>query len=364
MSMQQRRSGLDYQQIEKIFQSLPAYPSDSAGNPTPVPNWVVDEIAYSQAVYPDDWKQFGGSTTSIQFKTLTGYDINNPSAYEPNYFASDVTGIRPARFEYPPKERTFTLKVTNDWIERMKNQGWIFNGGIVTTSVTEPQPFEFFPMAAAEPETITQTTSQVNTIINDIQRGVVSIPDWFKNNVEWVQAGQITEESFITAFDNLTVRQITIPDDSISNNMVTQRVNDFAIIDGRAKGSITFTATDSFNPYFYGKSIINMVQFKTPNGANILPSIKQNRLNFTATERDETIFYDEDMKGNTRAIVESFVWEWMDKPAGAFSKMFSVNISEGDPPKPISSGFMAAGVTGAIAGLVLIGFILDSKVGK
>ena len=44
--------------------------------------------------------------------------------------------------------------------------------------------------------------------------------------------------------------------------------------------------------------------------------------------------------------------------------MYSVNISETEPPKPMTTGFMAAGVAGAIAGLVLIGFIVDSKVGK
>ena len=148
--------------------------------------------------------------------------------------------------------------------------------------------------------------------------------------------------------------------------MVIQRVNDFAIIDGRAKGSITFTATDSFNPYFYGKDIINIVQLKTPNGANILPFIKQNRLIFTATERDETIFYDEFVKENTRVTVESFVWEWMDKPAGACSKPFNVNISVGKNgipalPQPITSGIMGAGVTGAIAILILLGFVADSR---
>jgi len=39
-------------------------------------------------------------------------------------------------------------------------------------------------------------------------------------------------------------------------------------------------------------------------------------------------------------------------------------IHSTEPPKPKTSGFMAAGVAGAIAGLVLIGFIVDSKVGK
>jgi len=151
-------------------------------------------------------------------------------------------------------------------------------------------------------------------------------------------------------------------DDSINTNMVTQQVINFNIVNGRAVGSIKFLATNNFNPYYYNKEIINIVQFKTPNGSILLT--KQNRLRFTSTERDEVINYNENIQENTRITVESFVWEWMDKPAGAFSNMYSVNISETESPKPIASGFMGAGVVGAIAGLVLLGFIVDSKVGK
>jgi len=238
--------------------------------------------------------------------------------------------------------------------------------------IAEPAPItdflpEILPQVYAMP-TSQGLSNQVIQIINNINNGSIQIPDWFKNNVQWVQDGHITQEAFLTAYDNLIERgiiHVTItppaPDDNISNNMVIQRVNDFFIINGRAKGSITFTATDNFNPYYYGKDIVNIVQFKTPNGANILPFIKQNRLNFTATERDETIFYDEDMKGNTRATVESFVWEWIDKPAGAFSKPFSVNISEEEPAKPLQTGIMGAGVGGAIGILILLGFIADSR---
>ena len=377
MVSSQHKAGLDYQQIEKIFESLPAYPNDAAGNPTPIPNWLVDEIAYSRAVYPEDWVTFSGTrNTDEQFKRMTGKNINDPNTYEINYAANTVTGIRPAggsntgyqNFTTDMKQQSFTLKVSDQWVQTMSNEGWTFNGGVITPTITQTQQFEFFPTAAAEPEMITPTislSSQVNTIINDIQRGVVSIPDWFKNNVEWVKSGQITEQSFVTAFDNLIQREITVADDTITNNMVTQQVNDFTIINGRAKGSITFTATSKFNPYFYGKNIINIVQFKTPNGANILTYVKQNTLNFTETERTEQIFYDEDMQGNTRATIESYVWEWMDKPTGAFSKKYSINISETDLPKPIAvEGFMGAGIAGAIAGLILIGFIADHKRGK
>ena len=144
--------------------------------------------------------------------------------------------------------------------------------------------------------------------------------------------------------------------------MVTQQVINFNIINGRAVGSIKFVATENFNPYYYNKEIINLVQFKTPNGVTLL--VKENRLRFTQTERDEIINYDENIQENTRVTVESFVWEWIDKPAGAFSSKYTIDISEKEPPKPMTSGFMSAGVAGAIASLILIGFIADHKRGK
>ena len=153
------------------------------------------------------------------------------------------------------------------------------------------------------------------------------------------------------------------PDITITDNMVTQQVINFNIVNGRAVGSIKFTATNNFNSYYYGHNIFNIIQFKDPNGANILTHVKENRLNFTETERDEVIQYDEDMKGNTRATVESFVWSSATAPT-AFSKMYSIEISEAEPPKPITSGFMGAGAIGALAGLILIGFIADHKRGK
>jgi len=146
--------------------------------------------------------------------------------------------------------------------------------------------------------------------------------------------------------------------------MVTQQVINFNIVNGRAVGSIKFVATENFNPYYYGKNIINIIQIKDPNGASILTYVKENRLNFTQTEKSEIISYDEDLKGNTRATIESFVWEWIDKPAGAFSNKYSIEISEAEPPKPIQAGFMGAGAIGALAGLILIGFIADHKRGK
>jgi len=200
-------------------------------------------------------------------------------------------------------------------------------------------------------------------ILNDIENGVIIVPDWFRNNIEWVKNGHITQQEFRTAYNYLVDTQVVHApeqDLTINDNMVTQQVINFNIINGRAVGSIKFVATNNFNPYYYNKNIVNIIQIKDPNGVNILTTVKQNTLNFTETERDEIISYDEDVKQNTRATIESFVWSSATAPI-AFSKKFMIDISETEPPKPKTSGFMSAGIAGAIAGLVLIGFIADHK---
>jgi len=243
--------------------------------------------------------------------------------------------------------------------------------------------------------------NNVNQIIQTLESGNVIAPDYFQNNIAWVKTGAITQQAFLDAYYYLSNQgiihtaiiepEIVIeepiieepiieeplielpellpevsaePDTSITDNMVTQQVINFNIINGRAVGSIKFVATNNFNPYYYGHNIVNIIQFKDPNGANILTYVKENRLNFTETERDEVISYDEDMKGNTRATVESFVWSSATAPT-PFSKKFMIDIFEGgDPPIPKTTGFMSAGVAGAIAGLILIGFIADHKRGN
>jgi len=243
--------------------------------------------------------------------------------------------------------------------------------------------------------------NNVDQIIQTLESGNVIAPDYFQNNIAWVKSGAITQQAFLDAYYYLSNQGIihtapiiepeiileepmieepiieepiielpellpevsAEPDSSITDNMVTQQVINFNIVNGRAVGSIKFVATNNFNPYYYGHNIVNIIQFKDPNGANILTYVKENRLNFTETERDEVINYDEDMHGNTRATVESFVWSSAIAPT-PFSKKYSIEISEAEPPKPITSGFMGAGVAGAIAGLILIGFIADHKRGK
>jgi len=221
---------------------------------------------------------------------------------------------------------------------------------------------ELIPEVFAEEQII--LADDIIQILNDIENGVILVPTWFRNNIEWVKNGHITQQEFRTAYNYLVDTQVVHApeqDLAINDNMVTQQVINFNIINGRAVGSIKFQATNNFNPHWYNKNIVNIIQIKDPNGVVLLT--KENRLNFTETERDEIISYDEDIQQNTRATIESFVWSSATQPT-PFSKKFTIEISETEPPKPTTSGFMSAGVAGAIAGLILIGFIADHKRGK
>jgi len=227
-------------------------------------------------------------------------------------------------------------------------------GTFTTQAETEPQAYQMFQTWLKQKEIETQPEPTPEPIPEPI-------PEPTPEPVP-IETPLVTEpEPVIIEQPIITATPIIAPtvDDSISTGMVTQQVINFNIINGRAVGSIKFVATNNFNPYYYGKNILSIVKFKTPNGVNILPYVKQNNLRFTETERDEVINFDEDMKGNTRATVESFVWEWIDKPLGAFSKMFSIQISETETAKPLSTGIMGAGVGGAIGILILLGFVAD-----
>jgi len=218
---------------------------------------------------------------------------------------------------------------------------------------------ELIPEVFAEEQIV--LADDIIQILNDIENGVILVPTWFRNNIEWVKNGHITQQEFRTAYNYLVDTQVVHApeqDLAITDNMVTQQVINFNIINGRAVGSIKFQATNNFNAYWYNKNLVNIIQIKDPNGVVLLT--KENRLNFTETERDEIISYDEDVQQNTRATIESFVWSSATTPT-PFSKKFTIEISETEPPKPTTSGFMSAGVAGAIAGLILIGFIADHK---
>jgi len=293
-----------------------------------------------------------------------------------------VAVIKPTfTYNYTSKFGTFTIAAESELIAYAAFQQWLkekesgepVTPPVVTPPVTPPEPIILLSanvkISFTDPNIGGFSSSISINDISELQILSNSAPEW-----KYTLIGSSTNQpisSLSELINNINDLLITVepdepepdkPDITIATNMVTQQMINFNIVNGRAVGSIKFVATNNFNPYYYGKNIVNIIQFKDPNGAKI-GVLKENRLNFTETERDEVISYDESMEANTRATVESFVWSSATTPT-SFSNMFRIEISEAEPPKPLTSGFMGAGAAGAIAGLVLLGFIIDHKVSK
>jgi len=275
----------------------------------------------------------------------------------PDYFQNNIAWV---------KSGAITQQAFLDAYYYLSNQGIIHTAPIIEPEIILEEPMIEEPMVLLSANIkISFTNPNIGGFsssipINDIGELQIlsnSAPEW-----KYTLIGSSTNSPLTTLNELIITINDLLPNITITDNMVTQQVINFNIVNGRAVGSIKFVATNNFNPYYYGHNIVNIIQFKDPNGAKF-GVVKENRLNFTENERDEVISYDEDMQGNTRATVESFVWSSATAPT-PFSKMGSWDISEAEPPKPITSGFMGAGVAGAIAGLVLIGFIADHKRGK
>ena len=289
----------------------------------PVSTDLARAITESQSKYPDAWESATGTTNiQQQFEQVTGTTI--PVIEQEQEIEQFIPEILPEVFAE----------------EEMQITAELIDGSDVLAD-------------------------DIQQILNDIDAGLVQVPDWFHNNIEWVQSGHITEQEFRTAYNYLIDAQIVhvaepTTNETITNDMITQHLDHFTIENGRAKGQITFTLNDNFNPFYYGKDIVNIIQFKTKAGANILPFVKENRLRFTETERDEQIQYDESMQNNTVVDMESFVWLGTTRPT-AFSSVLRSEIKEGQAATTTSEGFMAAGITGAIALLIGIGLILPER---
>jgi len=343
-------------------------------------NKIIQDIDDGKLIVPDYYNNniawvLSGHITNGAFLTSYHSFVDQGLIHAPITEPITVTPPPEQKIIYwiikstPPDRSGKQIEISTSDKIQLEGQGWVF-------SLTEPDKPEPPALLSANIK-ISFTNPNIGGFsssipIDDIDKLQIltnSAPEW-----KYTLIGTSTNQSISTLsglINNINDLLASVepdepepdePDITITDNMVTQQLINFNIVNGRAVGSIKFVATNNFNPYYYGQNIVNIIQFKDPNGAKF-GVVKENRLNFTETERDEVISYDEDMQGNTRATVESVVWSSAITPT-PFSKMYSIEISEAEPPKPLTTGFMGAGVAGAIAGLVLIGFIADHKRGK
>ena len=222
------------------------------------------------------------------------------------------------------------------------------------------------PQAHAEPEPVVDVWP---TLSQETQKIIDNFPNaikksQFQNNIDWLLQGLIDEATFLRAYYYLIEQgAITFPEepepivDQVSTNMIRQELLNFTIVNNRIQGSIKFTATDAFNPYYYNKPITTYLQLKSadlPNWTHIsTTNPKSNRLTFTETQRDEVITFDEDAQNLTFVSAKSFI-------VPAMSDVFAFTIEAGKEPTVAGkTGLMGAGVLGIIGILMLGGFIAD-----
>ncbi len=119
--------------------------------------------------------------------------------------------------------------------------------------------------------------------------------------------------------------------DEINVTMVAQSVGAFSISENRIKGTVNYIANSSFNPFWYGKPIQSILQFKDLNGSVI--GIKFNSITFTETERDEIISINESAFNSSPITIEFFV-QLSDSDPRAFADPKRIEVEQGKAPPP------------------------------
>jgi len=236
--------------------------------------------------------------------------------------------------------------------------------------------FAVIPEAAAEEQQILSNNTQ--RILSDIDAGLVQIPDWFRNNIEWVKSGHITEQTFLTAYNQQTdIGNIHLleqkqtwwvirPSGLIEQVTVTQKFVDRMTAQGwifsKDKPTIEEPQNQNISIVFYiGKG----GDLKTHFGINsiiVTPDEAEQLAGWLYSNYNTRILFvmnrlTDDIRTHTVQQLKDMIIQKLKD-----DKDDSDDIDDDDIKKPKEFGFMAAGITGAIALLIGIGLILPDKV--
>ena len=146
-----------------------------------------------------------------------------------------------------------------------------------------------------------------------------------------------------------------LPDDDVKLGMVeiVPRQN-FIIKDNKILGDVDIFVTSTFNPFWFGKDLLLVAQFKDENGVPFgMDEVKTNRLNFTETERDERITIDIDAGNRTRFTIELFVTPSLtDVRNFTPPARFLVTLGGQEPPTDGNGGGLKFGSGGVLSKVV------------
>jgi len=291
----------------------------------PVSTDLARAITESQAKYPDAWeKATGTSNIQQQFEQVTGTTI---SAIE---------------------------------------------------QIEEPFIPEILPEVFAEEQKV--LADDIQQILSDIDAGLVQVPDWFHNNIEWVQSGHITEQEFRSAYNqqidmgNIHLLEqketwwVIRPSGLIEQVTVTQKFVDTMTAQGwifsKDKPTIEEPQNQNISIVFYiGKG----GDLKTHFGINsiiVTPDEAEQLAGWLYSNYNTKILFvmnrlTNDIRTHTVQQLKDMIIQKLKD-----DKDDSDDIDDDDIKKPQELGFMAMGITGAIALLIGIGLILPDRVGR
>ncbi len=246
-----------------------------------------------------------------------------------------------------------------------------------------PRLEEFNATATVEPTTL-DTTSTVTIVLQFARDNQKITQNWFEEVTAEdgaIKTGVVNNEehealifkvgglggTVISSISTLDVDSTTVefinflkdhrtplPDDTVTPDMVTiSPFLEIKIGSDRITGSSIFIAESAFNPFWYGKDILSFIQITFPDGSQI---VKENLLNFTETERDETINYDQNAFGFSSAVVEFFVWT-NDGTMRPFATKQTLPVEEGMKPQPMPTGRVVEIIKGAFFGLTALALL-------
>ena len=361
------------------------------------PMWIYTEIAKIQPNDPN-FKNVGKDPKNFEF--VTPFDMTIIDKFDRGelgfisfdfkfWFEYDIEAVKNKSVYYQDFLNTYSNLVSRDIIidKTTTTTTPTTNGTVITPTVP-----------VVTPPTIT-ISAEVQAILTKFDNNDYTSPSWFNSNIEYVKNGSLTSDQFLNAFNNLLQTEViidkTIPvekeydvtvlrinefggiyselfygikgnkllelesqflvvlsdkprpsdqeirdyynfvDTSINENMITQSIGAFTLKDGKVTGDIIYIAESAFNSYYYNKPVTSIVQIKNQAGNTI--KLKTNNLNFTETQRDETITINEGVGDLNAVKIEFYVWKGINEPISfALKKVDEIVAQEiGLKPCPI-----------------------------
>tara|TARA_R110002110_G_scaffold5364_3_gene27800 strand:+ start:2998 stop:4635 length:1638 start_codon:yes stop_codon:yes gene_type:complete len=177
-------------------------------------------------------------------------------------------------------------------LENLLQTGVIIDNTIQPV-ITEPEP---------EPKKYDVNTYRLNEfggVFNQIEYGIDGV-----KLQELESKYRVTLVGSPTPSDQEIFDFYNYVDTSTNETMVSQSIGSFSLENGKVKGKILYIAESSFNSYYYNKTLFSIVQIKDQSDRVI--KLKVNNLNFTETQRDETINIDEGVGNEISAVKIEF----------------------------------------------------------